>query len=143
MKCKCGYGVYNCYGHIDNSQCYGCQHDEAEPIEKKQDQYLSQKDKIDILYSFLKGEELPEGVYCKMPKLSKDKAFSVIWFLQEIMHCLPDSIEQCGECKELFDSDSEGYHLDDQYELDGKPLPKKYWGHWCDDCVPLVEFELM
>jgi len=134
-------GIYNCYGKVDESQCYDCIHNSDSTVEKKQDKFLSTKEKFDVLYDYLKGIRLPTGVTCKMPKLSADVAFSLIWFLQEIMHCLPDNIEQCDGCKMLFDSDSAGYYLDDQYELDGKTLPKKYWGHWCDECVPDVDFE--
>ncbi len=104
--------------------------------------FIDYKDKINILYEYLKGEKLPDGVYCKMPKLTASKAFSVIWFLQEIMHCLPDNIEQCRRCKSLFDADSEGRILDDQYGLGKGTLPKKYWGHWCDSCTPCVDFKL-
>lgn len=134
-------GIYNCYGSIDQSQCYDCKYNPES--KKKEDRFLNMRDKLTVLYEFLKGEKLPEGVLCKMPKLSANKAFSVIWFLQEIMRCLPDSIAQCDGCKELFDTDSEGFILDDQYELKGKTLPKKYWGHWCcDGCAPSVDFSV-
>lgn len=143
MRCsgKMRDGVYNCYGDYDSSMCYDCIYGDSDSKEKKNN-FVNYKDKMQVLYEYLLGEELPESVHCKMPKLSHGQAFSVIWFLQEIMRCLPDNIEQCQSCKELFDTDSEGYHLDDQYELDGKELPKKYWGHWCDYCVPQIDFEL-
>ena len=137
-------GVYNCYGEYDTSMCYECKYNadsEAEESEKKNN-FASYKDRMEVLYQYLLGMKLPDGVHCKMPKLDCDVASSVIWFLQEIMHCLPSNIEQCNGCKELFDTDSEGYRLDDQYGLDGKTLPKKYWGSWCEGCVPDVNFEL-
>ena len=134
-------GVYNCYGVYDTSMCYECKFNADSEAEEKTNNFVSYKDKIEVLYQYLLGIKRPEGVICKMPKLSPNRAFTVIWFLQEIMHCLPDNIEQCQECKELFDADSEGHYLDDEYRLDGKTLPKKYWGHWCDGCVPNVDFE--
>lgn len=103
--------------------------------------FKSQRDALDELFTFLKGEGLPEGVKCKMPKLKPDMAFTVIWFLQEHMRCLPDTIEMCQKCKCLFDQDSEGYCLSNDYKLNGKTLPKKYWGYYCDACVPNVDFE--
>lgn len=149
-KCNAGHGFYDCYGEWDTRQCYDCEHNADRPKDvKPARRFTSQCDAVDVLYRFLKGEGLPEGVTCKMPKLKPKVAFDVIWFLQEVMHCLPDHIEQCEGCGCLFDSDSEGYHLDDQYGLkddDGNPtekvLPKKYWGHWCKGCVPNVDFYL-
>jgi len=139
-------GIYNCYGTIDNSLCYSCKYNsDSEKLsghKNQKDNFVSMTEKMQVLYDYLRGIKLPEGVHCKMPKLSAHRAFSVIWFLQEVMHCLPDNIEQCQCCKLLFDSESEGYRLDDQYKLNGRPLPKKYWGHWCEDCVPNVDFQL-
>ena len=144
MDCigKMNEGIYNCYGEIDDSQCYDCQYNKESEAKEKQNRFAGMKGRLNVLYDYLQGQKLPDGVHCKMPKLSPNMAFNVIWFLQEIMHCLPDNIEQCKSCKDLFDTDSEGYTLDDQYELNNKTLPKKYWGHWCNECVPDVEFEL-
>lgn len=136
-------GVYNCYGNYDSSMCFDCKFNATSEAKEKNNNFVNYKDKFDVLYDYLRGVKLPDGVHCKMPKLSANKAFGVIWFLQEIMHCLPDNIEQCKVCKELFDTDSSGYCLDDQYEVNGKALPKKYWGHFCGDyCAPVVEFTL-
>ncbi|KKN08142.1 hypothetical protein LCGC14_1059540 [marine sediment metagenome] len=140
--CDSKRNSYNCFGVWDDSMCYDCQRNLKSEAETRSDNYISQLDKINILYEYLKGEGMPTGVSCLMPKLKPKKAFSVIWFLQEILHCLPDNIEQCDDCKDLYDTDSEGHILDDQYDLDGKTLPKKYWGHWCDNCVPCVDFEI-
>ena len=133
-------GIYNCYGEYDCTMCYECKFN-SEAKEKKENKFCSTEDKIKVLYEYLQGNELPEGVYCKMPKLSPDIAFSVIWFLQEIMYCLPDNIEQCRECKCLFDQDSSGFYLSEEYTLRGKPLPKKYRGHYCDNCIPDIDFK--
>jgi len=133
---------YNCYGVYDTSLCYGCVHNQESEEKKEKDNYISQLDKLVVLFEFLTGEKLPEGVTCSMPKLPAKKAFSVIWFLQEIMRCLPDNIEKCDGCDVLYDADQEGFCLDDQYMLDGKMLPKKYWGHWCAICVPCVNFNV-
>ena len=135
-------GIYNCYGKIDTSMCYDCIYNKDSTCKKQQNNFISFLDKVKVLYDYLRGEKLPDGVECAMPKLSANKAFSVIWFLQEIMQCLPGNIEQCKGCAELFDTDSEGYCLSDDYTLNGKTLPKKYWGHWCNNCVPYVDFEL-
>ena len=51
-------------------------------------------------------------------------------------------IERCDVCGELYDRYQEGFWLDDKYELNGKTLPKKYWGSYCDGCVPNVNFKL-
>jgi len=124
--------------------CYDCIYNSESKEKEKHNRYADYRNKLDVFYKYLKGEELPEGVECTIPNLKPNVAFSVIWFLQEIMHVLPENIEQCDGCNELFDTEREGIVLDDQY-LDsdtGKTLAKKYWGHWCDGCVPNVEFEV-
>jgi len=137
-------GVYNCFGGYDERQCYDCIYNSKSEAKKKINRFADYKDKIDILYKYLKGEELPEGVHCRMPKLSPRKAFSVIWFLQEILHVLPDNIEQCRVCKELFDTDCSGVHIDDQWKhrSNGRTVGTKYWGHYCSWCCPGIEIEL-
>ena len=145
-NCKGGIneGVYNCFGEYDATICYHCKHNK-QPLEgETSDCFVSFRDKIDELYQFLKGEKLPGGTECKMPKLSSDMAFTIIWLLQEHFHILPDNIEQCNGGKELFDCDSEGAILDDQYKNNatGKTLAKKCWGQWCDNCIPDVDYSV-
>ena len=136
-------GIYNCFGEMDDSMCFTCIHNADSESEEKTNCFVSQKDKVEVLHHFLTGYKQPDGVTGKMPKLNERMAFAVIWFLQEVLHCLPDNIAQCGKCLELYDSHSEGYYLDDQYKLNGNTLPKKYYGHYCSDkCAPDVEFEL-
>jgi hypothetical protein len=43
-------------------------------------------------------------------KLSKRKAFQIIYYLQEHFPVIPDHIEQCSKCGELYDSWSQGHH---------------------------------
>jgi len=84
---------------------------------------------IDEFYKFLKGE-VPEGIHirrCNKPELSHKKAKTIIWYLQEHMRILPDNIEKCHNCKEFFDTHSEGIY----WETKGK----NYCGG-CSDLVP-------
>lgn len=80
----------------------------------REDQFISNaRDEIPIedveaLYSFLQGEVPPELTLDYPPKLSQKEAFSVIYYLQEIMGLLPDRYEQCCECGNLYDSHEEG-----------------------------------
>lgn len=100
-------------------------------------------EQIQELMKFLTNEGLPEGmVLAHRPKLKTKTAFSVVWFLQEHLMVLPSKFDMCDSCNEIYDSYCEGYCLDNQYMLDGKVLPKKYWGHYCNSCVPDVDFEL-
>ena len=98
-------------------------------------------------YDFLQGISVPKGFVIpkrQLPKLAAAKAFSIIYMLQEHLHILPDSFEQCKDCLNIYDSDAEGCCMDDQYALfeGGKTLPKKYWGNHCGSCVPNVEYYL-
>ena len=74
--------------------------------------------------------------------LSQEDAFFIVWVLQEHYGIIPDNFEKCDRCDVIFDTHNSGYYLDDQYELDGETLPKEYHGHWCDWCVPCVDFEM-
>lgn len=126
-----------------SNSCYNCERN-RKAEEKKKDNFIDILGKVNELYEYLTDQGLPEGVTCEMPKLSGTAAFSVLWFLQEITCCLPDHIEQCQECEQLYDSDCEGYYLDDQYchRVNGRTIAKKYWGHYCDYCVPNIDFEV-
>jgi hypothetical protein len=79
---------------------------------------------IDEFYRFLQGDcpktiKLGRG---HQPKLSRKKAFAIIWYLQEHFPVFPDNVEQCSLCGELFDSDSDG----DYSALEGK--------YYCGGC---------
>lgn len=83
---------------------------------------------IDEFYRFLQGEN-PEGVEVtghRQIKLSQKKAYTVIWYLQEHLRILPDHIERCDNCGELYDSHSGGIY----WESKGK--------FFCGGCEYLV-----
>ena len=99
---------------------------------------------IQEFMDFLTDTELPEGMTLPdPPKLKPSQAFTVIWFLQEHMGVLSPQFEKCQECDVIFDSHSEGFHLSDDYTLDEKTLPEKYWGHYCNNCVPNINFKMV
>ena len=78
------------------------------------------------LFAFLQG--MPGG--CRVakshrPKLTPEQAWSVIWYLGNQYWQVPDHIERCDICGDLFDTHSGGDCLD--Y---GKgPY------HFCDNCM--------
>lgn len=79
---------------------------------------------VNEFYKYLQGDQ-PEGQAFKKFKLSKKQAFAIIWYLQEHFPLIPDHIEQCSVCGELFDSWATGHHS----ELTGK--------HYCSEyCEP-------
>lgn len=88
-------------------------------------------EKIQEFYRFLTGEKIPETIslgHGHNPKMSKNKAFSIIWYLQEHLSIFPDTIEKCAACGELFDTDSEGIYWDAK----GK--------HYCGGCSDIVPY---
>ena len=142
MESKCIIRVCDCY-HENSSTCWDCSRNENPKKGDLTDNYVSLCDKVNELFKFLTDEEIPDGVVMKSrPKLSSNKAWSLIWFLQEVTRCLPDHIERCDACGDLYDSESEGVCLDDQYSLmgSGRPLPKRYYGFYCGGCIPPVNF---
>ena len=81
---------------------------------------------MEEFYNFLRGD-CPENIHFGKGhgiKLSPNKAYSIIYYLQEHFPLLPDHIEQCSECKSLYDSNSSGYHSE---------LTEKFY---CDSCFP-------
>ncbi len=83
---------------------------------------------IEEFYIFLQGE-MPETIHMPrghVPKMSQKKAMAIIWYLQEHMPVIPDTIERCDCCGELFDSYNSGLY----WESKGK--------NFCDGCSYLV-----
>lgn len=70
-------------------------------------------EQIKELMNMLTGGELPEGmIMVTQPKLSREQAFSAIWFLQEHLCVLPDHFEMCNVCGDLFDTRHDGFTVD-------------------------------
>lgn len=82
----------------------------------RDNQGISDLELIDKIYNHLKNDL----------GLKPKKAFSVIYFLQEHVSILPDTIEKCWYCKELFDSSEEGIY----WESKGR--------HYCGCCSDQV-----
>ena len=112
--------------------CWNCSRNKELSKKDLEDNYQNPLGQANKIYKFLHEFK---------PKLSYKKAFHIIYFLQEDIGCLPDHIEQCQDCLDLFDCNKEGFYLSDDYKLNGRTLPKKYRGHWCDNCVPDVDFK--
>ncbi len=139
MEPKCTMYYCDCY-HENTCYCWRCKRNENATGELENN-YISTVNKMTELLEYLMDVRIPDGVIvASRPKLSLNKAWSLIWFLQEITGCLPDNIEMCDKCDGLYDSNQEGCHIDDQYAVDGKVVPKKYWGFHCDNCVPDIEY---
>jgi hypothetical protein len=68
-------------------------------------------EKTEEFYNFLQGE-IPKSISIEKEndkiKLDKEKAFLIIWYLQEHYRIIPDNIEKCNECSELFNIHSQG-----------------------------------
>ena len=80
---------------------------------------------IQEFHDFLQGN-IPETITLSdesKVKLTPEQANSVIWYLQEHFPVFPDSIDMCDDCKQMYDSYSEGCY----YEIEGK--------HYCGACV--------
>ena len=85
---------------------------------------------VSEFYNFLQGinpERVGTGGRGYQLKLSKKKAFTIIWYLQEHFPVLPDQIEQCSVCGDLFDSYESGYHSE---------INEKDYCSGCDHLAP-------
>lgn len=72
---------------------------------------------------------MPENIRLRnghSPKMSPKKAMAIIWYLQEHMQVIPDTIERCDNCDGLFDRNESGLY----WESKGK--------NFCGNCSHLV-----
>ena len=70
--------------------------------------------KTQELFDFLQGK-VPDRCHLaesEMPTLTADQAWTVVWYLGNLYWQVPDYIERCDVCGDLFDSNSEGTCLD-------------------------------
>lgn len=85
------------------------------------------RDRVEELFLFLKGE-IPDGVTIgpeSVPKLTDKQAWTVVWYLGNQYWAVPDTIERCGVCGEIYDTEESGACLDYGEE----PF------HFCDGCI--------
>lgn len=100
-------------------------------LKNNTDRTDSDLDKVTEFYDFLQGK-IPENISLGRghnPKLNKKKSFAIIWYLQEHFSILPDNINQCSICQDLYNSDSTGHYSEKQ----GK--------HYCGSCDSYHNFE--
>ena len=90
-------------------------------------------ERVEELFAFLQGQ-MPDDTHVAKshrPKLSADQAWTVIWYLGNEYWQVPDYIERCDLCGELFNSEAGGACLD----YGKAPY------HFCDNCICTPEFE--
>jgi len=83
---------------------------------------------VEEFFGFLKGRT-PDNINLRrghIPKMSEKKAFSIIWYLQGHFRILPDNIEKCSNCLELYDANSGGLYWESKFK------------NFCDGCSHLV-----
>lgn len=71
-------------------------------------------EQVNEFYEFLQGELPKEIRMTNKPKLSKRKAFSIVWYLQEHLRIFPDNFEQCCRCGILYDNRECGFRKRDR-----------------------------
>lgn len=63
-------------------------------------------------FEFLQGDissnEARKITFISPPKVSKETAISIIYYLQEVMGIVPDTYESCKKCSDFYDSGNEG-----------------------------------
>ena len=97
------------------------------------------EEQVQQFYDFLQGYlhgEAADISWDSPPKLDGETAFSIIYYLQEVMYIIPDKFECCKKCGDIFDSENNGcsaMYCDGccPYSTD---IP-------CDECPDLKESE--
>lgn len=88
-------------------------------------------DQVKDFYEYLKGESVPDRFILSKhgrPKLTAKKAYQIIYILQEHLRIIPNTYEQCWNCKEIFDTNESGLY----WESKGR--------HYCNGCESLVPY---
>ena len=60
-------------------------------------------DQVEDLVKMLIGHDVEDVYLAHQPQLTRRQAFSVVYYLQEILCIIPDHYEMCGECDGIFD----------------------------------------
>lgn len=69
---------------------------------------------VNALIQLLVDHEMEDGVTIDLPaQMTHAQAFSVVWYMQEVLHILPDKFEMCSECKIVFNSEEQGRYTDE------------------------------
>ena len=83
-------------------------------------------ERVQEIFDFLQGT-MPASVRIKdkaeIPNLTADQAWIVIWFLGNEYYQVPDKIERCNVCGDLYNTESGGGH-----DEEGPPY------NFCEDC---------
>jgi len=85
---------------------------EMKLLKNNENRKITTEEWIQEFFDFLQGE-VPEGIFFPKsysPKLSRKKALTVIYYLQEHFPVFPDKFEMCWNCGNLYDSFSEGLY---------------------------------
>jgi len=93
---------------------------------------------------WLQGEKKIDRMhFVEQPKLSRQAAFSVIYYLQERLGILSDDYEMCQTCGCIYDSANEGTCINDDTEIvndEGEwvdaNFPEEKYGFYCENCRP-------
>ena len=95
-------------------------------------------DEVKVFFAWLQGTPYKNMSLSSQPRLSPEEAFSIIYVLQEELHLIPDTIEMCLKCKELFDTKTEGRYIDeDSLDYAGNTYDEADYGNYCDNCEPV------
>jgi len=89
-----------------NTGCCGCNKIYLDYNSKAAD--MLQYD-VEDFFEFLQGNYVPPDWDLKAPpKMSKQRAFKIIYYLQEVLGIIPDKFEMCKTCGAIYDSENEG-----------------------------------
>ena len=113
---------------------------ELKRIEMELNKRYKDMEKLNDWFDWIttKGNKLGK-VICKSPNISRDKAFNVLYTLQEFLGIISDEIEMCKDCKRLLNTSCEDWiNVEGQEykEFAVKRKPRKHEeGIYCDDCA--------
>lgn len=97
-------------------------------------------EQVEQFYNWLQGINCPKELHTENKmNLTDDQAFSVIYYLQEILGVLPDKFEKCNDCGCLYDSEAEGTYIGEDSTWENEfgeeeHFDESQYGFYCDNC---------
>ena len=90
---------------------------------------------VTTFFDWLQGKKLDNFNLEFQPNLTPEQAFAIIYIMQEGLGVLPDNIEMCCQCKELYNSDLGGSTIDeDTITEDNRRFDEADFGNYCESC---------
>jgi hypothetical protein len=96
-------------------------------------------EQVEDLVTMLTGGDTGGVHLAHQPALTREQAFSVLYYLQEVLFLVPNHYEMCAKCKLLYDSGNGGGVRQEDNALLCGDCAQGY--DMCESCGELVPYD--